>query len=142
MATTNQTATTNLQNDRNNANQWYNHLAAALMMGRANPQTMLGYLIGNKLLKQPFEKWVAQIQGRVPDQQTQTSTTFQDALKNAAQNNPMTMADVTNMAQNGVSNQQLADRNLPDTSQFKFNPELMKEDEIQKLFGLSGGLLR
>ena len=64
--------------NENNAKNWYNHLAAALMMGRANPQTMLGYLIGNKLLKQPFEKWVNQIQGRVPDQ-TETPTTENSA---------------------------------------------------------------
>lgn len=142
MATTNQTATTNLQNNQNNANQWHNHLVAALMMGRANPQTMLGYLIGNKLLKQPFEKWVDQIQGypsRNNETQTQTTSSFQDALKNAAQNIQNPTAFLADRA-NGVSNQQLANENFP--NKFKFNPELMKEDEIQKLFGLSGGLLR
>lgn len=138
MATTNQTATTNLQNNQNNANQWYNHLAAALTLGKSGWQGVLGYLIGNKLLKQPFEKWIAQIQGRVPDQQTQTPTTstFQDAVKNAAQNIQNPTAFLADRA-NGVSNQQLTNEIFP--NKFEFNPELMKEDEIQKLFGLSGG---
>lgn len=130
------TTTANKVNDtynqnQNNANQWYNHLAAALTLGKSGWQGVLGYLIGNKLLKQPFEKWIAQIQGRVPDQQTQTpttSTTFQDALQNAAQNIQNPTAFLADRA-NGVSNQQLANEIFP--NKFAWNPTV--KDSLENL---------
>ena len=54
-----QTTRPNLyQKEINNKNSWQNRLAAALMMNKANPQTMFGYLIGNAFLKKPFQDWL------------------------------------------------------------------------------------